>query len=112
MGFNVFRTECEEFLEGCGELKARALRCYCFWLISPFPRLTPVSLRDCIHLVRNVICLYGHYWAFARDRKRYETLSHYFCTNKQNDNCFILILQTIYIVKSIFSLPRTDRLRV
>lgn len=71
MGFNVFRTECKEFLEGCGELKARVLRCYCcFWLISPCPRFTPVSSPDCIHLDRNVIIIYGHYWAFAQDREK------------------------------------------
>lgn len=81
MGFNVFRTECKEFLEGCGELKACALRCYCcFWLISPCPRLMPVSLRDCIHFERNVIIIYGHGWAFAhgieRDTKPLYTILH------------------------------------
>lgn len=79
MGFNVFLTECKEFLEGCGELKARSLRCYCcFWLISSRPRLTPVSLHGCVHLVRNVIVIYGQYWAFAHEMERREPLLHYF----------------------------------
>lgn len=46
---------------------------------------------------------YFYIWSllgiWARHRKRHETLLHYFCMNKQNDNCFILILQTICIVK-------------